>query len=1022
MPGTGNITLVRPDGSTLSVSPERAVKLKRLGYEEQTEEDRSAKNVERLNEEKFTTFGQKVKTGLEGAISGATLGLADLGFTSEASRARAKYNPGTRLVTEVVGAIAPAILTGGGSIAESAAVVGAKEVAALTAKQAVKAGVKKGLSLTPAALVERGGAALGRAAGGGLKGSVVAATFEGGVGGMGAAITNAKLNNDPVTVEAMLAGGTMGAVIAGPLGAAGHALSHVKPGRVEDLVEGSTGRGARTTETVAYDPLDDFFASIPNSKATKGKAKAPWEAAANEPSPIKSTTTTRTTTVPDLEYSDHRFASAHSGIKSATDEILSAKKSLDGVFDDESWLTDIVHSGSVDKSFADDLDRLAQFEIDGNPYNLDGTRKAVKEDFRNAHVATDLSTVNDADVVTRNIVAGSSAAPVENKVVVTRAIAEDGTKNIRATQSRNGVTKVADGEYIPPFRDMLANPELSDLPMQWEAPAVNGRAKTKVLKAVEAPTPTPRKLGAKKAPVVAEDVLAGEGAALSADGTRVSRAMSPAEEALTNQIRSGKVTDAKSTLQEFSKLTAAADTLSTMPKSLKAFRAMKPAKAEEIIASLDVLGGRAEYKQLAEHFDGVLEDLGLTVEGSLGTKAKAIWETTNNPKYFKNVESTVTSKGIDLNDLKAYADTGAAAAGPGAPAPGGYDYVVDPGSSMPGVRFAPERTVTSRAGKSGGKARKTGGHPFWRRAVDSVIARGASKGARQLGLGIVGSGVAYELGGTAADMAMGGMFAATLSGGRTGHVGRIRDKVRKATPVIGRGLKTTSPRIGTLAVRIDGTVDGSARNDAKTTRKRIEEFNAVSPNIQNLAYQVAEPLVGQQPELAKAIYDTVVSAYKAVQTFLPKDPGNVFSKGVSTWVPSPIQTIQTGKALAVYHDPVGTIEKLIDSKVPDPFTTKVLAAVWPASYTEFQSELLLKLSDPSFMKSLDYGAQVYYSQITGVPIHSSMTSRSIAQIQNMYQQELENTNKAGPGGGSSGGGRPAKTEPPTLGQSLTQVG
>src|SRR5688500_20321036 len=54
----------------------------------------------------YTTPDQQVTTAIEGLYSGATVGLSDL-LGSDDSIERARYNPGTRLATEVIGSLAP---------------------------------------------------------------------------------------------------------------------------------------------------------------------------------------------------------------------------------------------------------------------------------------------------------------------------------------------------------------------------------------------------------------------------------------------------------------------------------------------------------------------------------------------------------------------------------------------------------------------------------------------------------------------------------------------------------------------------------------------------------------------------------------------------------------------------------------------------------------------------------------------------------------------------------------------------
>src|SRR5258708_788478 len=104
-----NVTMVRPDGSTLQVSEDDAAHLRVLGYKDETPEAERGAAVEAATEQYYSTPAQKIKTAAEGAASGLTLGLADVGFRAAGldSAERAQYNPGVRLGSEIAGGILP---------------------------------------------------------------------------------------------------------------------------------------------------------------------------------------------------------------------------------------------------------------------------------------------------------------------------------------------------------------------------------------------------------------------------------------------------------------------------------------------------------------------------------------------------------------------------------------------------------------------------------------------------------------------------------------------------------------------------------------------------------------------------------------------------------------------------------------------------------------------------------------------------------------------------------------------------
>jgi hypothetical protein len=187
----GKVVLVRPDGSTLNVDASDAPALRTLGYKDQTPEQSMGEAIAESTREHYTTPGQKVKTALEGGLSGLSLGLSDAGFDALGwdTAERAGYNPGIRLGSEIVGGLAP--LAMGGGLAR----------------------------LTPAGLLSEGALAAGKAAGGSVaRRMAVAGAVEGAGLGAGAAITNSVLNSDPLTVEAIAAGVGWGGLFGGGFG------------------------------------------------------------------------------------------------------------------------------------------------------------------------------------------------------------------------------------------------------------------------------------------------------------------------------------------------------------------------------------------------------------------------------------------------------------------------------------------------------------------------------------------------------------------------------------------------------------------------------------------------------------------------------------------------------------------------------------------------------------------------------------------------------------------------------------
>lgn len=251
----GNKTLIRPDGSELLVSDAEASKLLTLGYREKSHSQILEDAINVGTEEHYTTPGQKLLTGLEGGLSGLTLGASDLLINGEDTQERAKYNPGTRLATELIGGLAP---------------------------------VAPGLSIlknTPAGLLSRGALKAGEKLGRGsatIK-STIAGAVEGAGVGAGQAVTQAELSGDPVTAESVMAGMGWGAIYGGGLaGIGGYAADKFEKRAARAAAEGEAALAA--SKTKAEGPLKqaklegdvhDYVAEkIRSRNAAKGAVEA----------------------------------------------------------------------------------------------------------------------------------------------------------------------------------------------------------------------------------------------------------------------------------------------------------------------------------------------------------------------------------------------------------------------------------------------------------------------------------------------------------------------------------------------------------------------------------------------------------------------------------------------------------------------------------------------------------------------------------------------------------------------------
>ncbi len=881
----GKVVLKRPDGSLITADAESAESLKKLGYKEETTNEAIQRGVDTANKEYYTSFGQKLQTGAEGLVSGLTLGLTDIGM-QDAERKRANYNPTTRIVTEIVGAIAPAVLTGGASAEASAAKIGSKLA------------LREAAALTPAGLVARGGRAIEGAIGG-TKGAVAAGAFEGGVSGMGSAITQAAINDDPLTVESVLSSGGIGLVFGGGVGGAAERLGKVAPAVI--------GRTDDVAEKVAYtaDDLDSFYKGLPKEKAAK-------EA-------------------------------------SALDEVVDVK-----------------------------------------PYNISKTTETVEE---TVHVPTEAF-----GSIKKNL--GSSLSSIDDATKTVDDKLREAASNFSSleseigsfTQKVEGLKGINKAEFKNPYKQLQKGIKARD------ADLIDS-ALTDYVTTLE---------------------------------TQLGKSLDPAKKQLfVDKINSFKTATNKA--KELIKLKEASTLLQNFPENIDDFRKLRAAKAEKLFAALDTI--EEVTNGVAIDLDTTLSHIGLSSKGSAGQKARTIWESTKTPGYFKQQEKLIEKARFSLADnvdsnvskseLRGAFPEEKTAVGSTKKDPAEVlNAMLNPEKTgvptldlTPGaLDFAPEMINSGAQAvndyvSAGG--RKKGINGFWKRAAESAGRRVSSSAARKLGMGALGSAVAFEAGGSATDMLLMGMFGSTVAGNREGAVSRIRSAARKAAPKVGKTLEVGRGQFGRLTTRLDGSED--KKGDVKA---RIEEVHNAVPLARDKAFQAVEDLSQDHPAFVKAFIDTADNFMRTLQSFMPKDPGLAFSNGKSLWEPDPVQKIQVSKVINVAHDPQGTAEYIASGNA-DMFTVKAFKALWPAQYGEFVVAILEAIAPK--IPEMSYEEQNYYATVTGIPLHSSFTPRSMAQTQATYAAASEKArqNKAQMGSSGNGnGGRPAKTEPPTAGQSL----
>lgn len=864
-----DITLVRPDGSKLTVDPKQAARLKLLGYKEETVEQHIQDAYEASVKETFSSPGQQVATGIEGLASGASLGLIDPLISSPGTQQRAKYNPGIRIGSEVVGAILPALATAGGSAPGSAASVLGR--ATLSGQVASRAG------------------SLGRSIGG-VKGALAAGAIEGSIAGAGSAISQATLSGDPLTAESVLASAGIGTLFGAGGAAAGESLglfakSLKNEARAVDDISTASKRAGDAG-------LDSFYKSLPEEtprKTTKGIPKASEDfdyiEQVNREVPSYSP-------VDDGSYS--RF---HSAVQDFNGNISTLTKDVDAKLD------------------------LANKDVLNYMKSLERNADSLFQDVRHAE--------QEATALAEN---ATEKYGIKAEFQPLRQAYKDLRSAMKAEPEKAA-------SLLKRFRQSIKEHE------QFSGYRSAGL--------------TPLNLpGLPSAVQKAEELVA---------------------------------------------LRTAAKSLASLPDNPQAFFKMGKDKLERVAAALDTASKRTEFRHISDAVDTMVESVGLDITGSPGTRLRAAWEA--GPSRTRQQVGTKSVKGSRFRmepDIEPEIPTGTrtSSAGELPKKPEFPEIIAEDGEVV-----LPGELRKARSGVSG----------FWKRAARMGGSRYASSTAKQAGLGIVGSSLAYGLGGSAVTSFLGGGFLAGIAGARGAVSGRIKDAVAKYGPGLGRGIKAAAPRVQPLLVKLDGSISKEEKSRREMLKDRIDEIIQAGPTFNDRAFKVVEPLIGIHPDFANSVHQSAVTAFNMLIEFMPKDPGLAYSRLKSLWQPTELQAVQFGKVLEVFHQPLEVVARMLETGKVDAVQAKALRTGYPAVFQQMQDELVARL--PDILPTMSYQDQASLSILTDIPIHSSFSSRSIAQQQSMY---LEEPREPRPSSGSSGksGGRPAKQEPPTAGQSL----
>lgn len=261
------VSVSGPGTAAVDVPFDRAVDLQSSAFSPESQQAYTARGEESYLQKEYG--GWNATALAEAALSGTTGGLSDVAFSAYdpvGTREMRKRAIGTTAAT-VVGAAAPALLTGGtGTIASLA-------------------------RMTPAGLAARAGTSI--AARGGLAATALGFGAEGMIQGAGVGVSNVALSEDPVNAETLLSEIGGNAVYGGLLGAGAGVLAHGagvalkglknitaqsmarRAGQnVDVMLERAAGSGARDAAFESVDDMIDLASTpIPPEVQVSLKAK-----------------------------------------------------------------------------------------------------------------------------------------------------------------------------------------------------------------------------------------------------------------------------------------------------------------------------------------------------------------------------------------------------------------------------------------------------------------------------------------------------------------------------------------------------------------------------------------------------------------------------------------------------------------------------------------------------------------------------------------------------------------------------
>lgn len=287
------VNVINPEGKLVSIPSSQVQDALSAGYQEATPEHVAAYQKQ-MQHEKYGSLGQQVKTAAEGVAEGLAGPLAPMAETSlgiatpEDIQGRSEENPKIKTASEIGGLLAPALVSGGASLAARVGIKGAAELL-----PAINAASK----FTQAGLLEKVGAGaaeglglagksgfIAKAAEGAIKGAVETGIVQG-----GKELSEAYLGDPSQVADHAIAdmglSFVLGGVFGGAFGAAASKLARKAPQALVSQADVAGLEAGDLKTLIAVDPAIpaakksgllselNIFKKKPNASEIEGAAK-----------------------------------------------------------------------------------------------------------------------------------------------------------------------------------------------------------------------------------------------------------------------------------------------------------------------------------------------------------------------------------------------------------------------------------------------------------------------------------------------------------------------------------------------------------------------------------------------------------------------------------------------------------------------------------------------------------------------------------------------------------------------------